>query len=179
MRGRLAMAFVACAAAALCAGAGPQASSLDLSAKARAEIVRAHNAWRSRVGVRPVRWSAELAAGAERWAVNLARRGCKLSHSSDDAGENLFWAGPVTATGREPAVNPLTPAMVVASWGAESRFYSHARNSCAQGMKCGHYVQIVWSRTTEIGCGASICRDRGQVWVCRYRPAVVEGKPPY
>jgi len=179
MRGRVLMPLVACAAVAVCAGAGPQAPSLDLSAGERAEIVRAHNEWRARVGVRPVRWSAELAAGAERWAVNLARRGCRLSHSSEDAGENLFWASPVKATGREPAVNPLTPTMVVDSWGAESQFYSYARNSCARGKKCGHYVQIVWSATTEIGCGASICRDRGQVWVCRYRPGVMDGKRPY
>jgi len=174
------MALAACVAAAVCAGAGPQAQPLSFSAEERAETVRAHNAWRARVGVLPVRWSPELAGNATRWSIALARRGCKLSHdSSADDGENLFWAGPLKATGEEPRVNPLTPKAVVDAWGAESEFYSHGRNRCARGKVCGHYVQIVWAATHEIGCGASTCGDRGQVWVCRYRPGVIHGKRPY
>lgn len=166
--------------AAVCAGAGPQASPPGLSKEERDAVVRAHNAWRARVGVRPVRWSAELAAGAGKWATRLARRGCQLSHDpSTEDGENLFWAGPLKADGRQAAVSPITPTEVVDAWGGEAADYSYARNACAAGRRCGHYLQIVWAPTREVGCGTVTCGDQGLLWVCRYRPGLVGGKRPY
>lgn len=172
------LAVVACAAAAVCTGAGPQAWPKGLSAAQRAEIVDAHNAWRARVGVKPLRWSGDLAADAERWAARLASRGCRLSHDSKTAdGENLFWVSGVE--GRERPLDPLDPGEVVDTWGEESRFYSYQRNACARGKACGHYVQMVWDETREVGCAYSVCRDLGQIWVCRYRPAWSGTRRPY
>jgi len=173
------LAVMASGAAALGVGAVERALPRQLSDAERAEIVQAHNARRSRVGVRPVRWSGELEADAERWASNLARRGCRLSHDSrSDDGENLFWTSAVEA-GRERRLNPVTPTAVVEYWGAEAQFYSYERNRCARGKKCGHYLQMVWDSTREIGCAAATCSDLGQVWVCRYRPGRVGNRRPY
>ena len=38
----------------------------------------------------------------------------------------------------------------------------------------GHFTQIVWKSTTQIGCGRATCNINGQMgthWVCRYAPA--------
>jgi PadR family transcriptional regulator len=34
---------------------------------------------------------------------------------------------------------------------------------------CGHYTQIVWSNTREVGCGVARDSNR-EVWVCNYNP---------
>jgi len=158
----------------------PQGTALPLARSGIDEFLRAHNAWRSRVGVRPVRWSARLAADAQAWADVLAGRGCRLEHAgSIDEGENLFFAGPLRAQGREGAVAPFTPTEIVDAWGGEAKDYSYARNACVAGRRCAHYVQIVWRTTEEIGCAGAVCANRGQIWVCRYRPGSIEGKLPY
>jgi pathogenesis-related protein 1 len=42
--------------------------------------------------------------------------------------------------------------------------------SCASNRQCGHYTQMVWPSTEDLGCGMSVCPTLGQVWVCHYRP---------
>jgi len=151
-----------------------------LSAAQRAEIVGAHNAWRARVGTTPLVWSVELADRARRWAETLAGSGCGLQVSRGDAvGENLYWAGPVLRdTGRR--AEPITPAAVVDAWASEATDYSYGRNACARGKTCGHYTQIVWGSTREVGCATATCPDEGVVWVCNYWPAGnVRGQRPY
>jgi pathogenesis-related protein 1 len=69
---------------------------------------------------------------------------------------------------------------VVDAWAAEARNYSPRSNRCQPGRSCGHYTQIVWRATQEIGCGVAVCADLGQIWVCDYRPAGnVAGRRPY
>jgi pathogenesis-related protein 1 len=136
------------------------------------EIVRAHNRWRTRAGALPIRWSADLASQAGNRARQLASRGCRLEHGRlpGDVGENLFRAGPLRSAGRDDALMAVSPTDVVDAWGAESADYSPASGACAPGRQCGHYTQIVWPTTEEVGCGMAVCQSLGQVWVCRYRP---------
>jgi pathogenesis-related protein 1 len=44
---------------------------------------------------------------------------------------------------------------------------------------CGHYTQVVWKDSKEVGCAAYQCDDKSQVWVCQYKPAgnYVDQKP--
>jgi pathogenesis-related protein 1 len=131
----------------------------------------AHNEVRAQVGVRPVAWSTELAAYAQKWATNLAAHGCELAHRTDDAyGENLFWKmGTPGASVKE----------VVTSWAAEQSSYRHATNTCAAGSTCGHYTQLVWAKTIRIGCGRAACGNQ-EVWVCNYDPpGNFVGQAPY
>lgn len=146
----------------------------------RAEIVGAHNGWRARVGTAPLAWSVELGDRAQRWADTLARRGCRLQVSGGDAvGENLFAAGPLRPRTGQRA-EPVQPAAVVEAWAAEAADYSYGQNACAPGKTCGHYTQIVWKTTREVGCGMAACPDEGVVWVCNYWPAGnLRGQRPY
>ena len=66
---------------------------------------------------------------------------------------------------------------MVESWGSEIEFYNEANNTCDD--VCGHYTQIVWSNSTEVGCGMVTC-DGFDIWVCQYNPAGnVVGQRPY
>ena len=58
-------------------------------------------------------------------------------------------------------------AEVVGYWAAEARDYSYRANTC-RGM-CGHYTQLVWNDTREVGCAVASEPGR-EVWVCNYDP---------
>ena len=136
------------------------------------EMVNAHNAWRTRAGVLSLRWAADLAAQAQNRAVQLARQDCALEHGllPDDVGENLYRASALESDSGSRSFYAVLPAHVVDAWGAESADYSPASDTCTPGRQCGHYTQIVWPSTEEVGCGMAVCPSLGQVWVCRYRP---------
>ena len=174
MTGRVSrlVAFVAVGAVAVVAGC--KGADADGVTRAQAdEIVRAHNAWRRRAGVPSLRWAADLATRAQARAAYLAAHGCVMEHGPlpEDVGENLAYAGPLHTKGRKDEQFVVTPTEVVDTWGAESADYSAANATCAANRECGHYTQIVWTTTEEVGCGMSVCPTLGQIWVCNYRPA--------
>ena len=123
-----------------------------------------HNAARRAVGVPALRWDERLAAYA-RWYAAARAGDCKLEHSHgrDDYGENLF---------RGSGGAGWTPAAVVGAWVQESAIYDPASNSCrGGGGACGHYTQVVWRRTTAVGCAMAPCAGaRFTFAVCSYSP---------
>ena len=80
-------------------------------------ILDAHNKYRKAVGVKPLKWSHELAAYARAWGENLLKNGCKLEHRpyrgkwKQEYGENLYWT-----SGNRP-----TPWEAADSWGEEKK----------------------------------------------------------
>jgi hypothetical protein len=90
--------------------------------------------------------------------------GCFLQHSGGPNGENL--AAGTSGT--------LTPEGVAGMWYEESRHYSFARGGFS--MKTGHFTQVVWRATQELGCGRSSCNGL-DIFVCQYGPpGNVEGE---
>jgi len=139
----------------------PVPSSDDI----RGGILDAHSRARAAVGLPPLTWSSALAAHAQEWTDRLAStRSCGLEHRSGESssgyGENLFGSS-----------GPYEAAAVVDSWDSEKANFNAAANTCAAGAVCGHYTQIVWRNTTEVGCAVSACPDGSQVWACNYNPA--------
>lgn len=131
------------------------------------EMLAAHNDWRSQVEVPPLQWSAELADYAQAWANELSDRNAFEHRSNNSYGENLF-----TGSGRQ-----WSPTEVVNAWGSEVEDYNYATNQCS-GV-CGHYTQMVWRDTTQVGCGVARTADR-EVWVCNYNPpGNYVGEKPY
>jgi hypothetical protein len=97
----------------------------------------------------------------------LAANGQFVHSRNPNYGENLY----------EISGAPASPATVVNMWASEARSYDYTSNSCAA--VCGHYTQIVWSDTKEVGCAMarSVARE---VWVCEYSPpGNFVGKKPY
>lgn len=126
-------------------------------------ITAAHNQVRCNVDtaepIPPIAWSSQLAAVAQAYAEQLAAAGCNLNHSGGPYGENLFWGS-----------GSYAPDVVVEAWAGEVSCFSYAQfeNSCS--CTCGHYTQIVWRNSTQLGCGVGACPGGGQVWVCNYDP---------
>src|SRR5262249_2791101 len=147
------------------AGAGAQISQAQIE-----ELLRAHNRWRAEVGAPNLTWSSIVAASAQRWANQLAPG--RLEHDQrSEYGENLYWGSGVQ-----------TPTAAVDSWGSEKQklaYRGEAINN--QNFKCvGHYTQMVWRNSKELGCGIARGSDGSSTWVCRYNPGGnVLGAKPY
>jgi pathogenesis-related protein 1 len=121
------------------------------------KMLDAHNAVRRRVRTPPLVWSDRLAERARDWADTLLARGQFVHRPNGMYGENLF-----AITGAA-----ATPAQVVNEWAAELRDYDYRSNKCRD--VCGHYTQIIWAITRELGC--AVARGRGrEIWVCNYDP---------
>jgi pathogenesis-related protein 1 len=131
------------------------------------DMLAAHNAVRARIGIPPLTWSDKLAQHADTWAYVLLTRK-QFAHSPKPSyGENLFEIGGAAAS----------PAQVVREWAAESRDYDYKFNKC-RGV-CGHYTQVVWAATKEVGCAVAR-NSRLEIWVCNYDPpGNWIGKRPY
>jgi pathogenesis-related protein 1 len=121
------------------------------------EILALHNEVRARVGMPPLVWSNRLAARAEAWANHLLSRGEFEHRPNSPYGENLF----------EISGAPASPSQVIDSWASEARNYNYRSNRC-RGV-CGHYTQLVWRDTREVGCAVARHHDT-EVWVCNYDP---------
>lgn len=144
-------------------------------------MLEEHNTLRASVGAPELRWSDALARQATTWAATLKKSGCAMQHSRGQLGENLYWAS-ARKTGGRSIPQPITEKEVAASWAAEKQWYSRATNSCnaPPGKTCGHYTQMTWEATRELGCAKAICGDSSQIWVCNYAPAGnVAGQRPY
>ena len=156
-----------------------QASDVDPD-----EIIAAHNLWRRAVGVPPLAYSDDLAETAQSWADELAENhGCRMKHSKSGGqyGENIYWASATLWSDGRREEQDVGSRPVVDAWGKEKRDYDYGRNRCAKGRQCGHYTQLVWRQTTEVGCAVSVCGETlEQVWVCHYKPAGNwAGQKPY
>jgi len=137
------------------------------------QMLAAHNAARQEVGLPDLTWSPELATYAQAWANQLIAEGGNLRHRSPseqtlrNVGENLSGSRSSAAGGALQ-----NPARAVAGWVAEKVDYDYASNRCAPGKVCGHYTQMIWRETTEVGCGVARNADQtSEVWVCNYSPA--------
>ena len=87
----------------------------------------------------------------------------------NDYGENLYWSYNKSPDSK----------MVVDAWGSEIKDYDYATNTCNPNKVCGHYTQVVWRDTKEVGCGVAYC-GKEQVWVCNYSPpGNFVGQKPY
>ncbi|MEZ5477454.1 MAG: CAP domain-containing protein [Thiolinea sp.] len=141
-------------------------------------MLAAHNQVRASHRLPALRWSRPLADFATQWAGHLAQRNaCQMRHrpqaqlAAYNYGENLFWMSPLSWSDGRVEVGYVSAAQVVQDWASEQRDYDYRRNRCRWGRMCGHYTQIVWRDTQEVGCGFSVCPDGGQIWACNYAPA--------
>lgn len=140
--------------------------ALSCSAQSTAWLEE-HNAVRAKLNLPPLKWSEQLAARAQDWADTLLARGEFVHRPKSPYGENLFAVEGARAS----------PKDVVDAWASESRDYDYRTNKCRK--VCGHYTQLVWASTKEVGCGVARGARR-EVWVCNYDPpGNYVGKRPY
>ncbi len=132
---------------------------ITLTPAQKQEFIDAHNRWRADVGVPPLKWNENLENYAAEWAVINGKKGCKMVHRDKSPyGENLYWSSGMS----------FSPKGSVDSWGSEIKDYNHEPVGQEKAM-VGHYTQIVWRTTTEVGCAAFKCGSALLV-VCNYNP---------
>ena len=124
-------------------------------------LLAQHNAWRAQYEMSPLVWDKGVAAVAQTWAERLAAAGIFEHRQGGSYGENI-WSG---TAGKFPI------ASVVDRWGNERDDYDMNSNTCAEGKVCGHFTQVVWWNTTNLGCGKATGADGNDVLVCNYDPA--------
>jgi hypothetical protein len=124
-------------------------------------ILAAHNSYRAQVGVPPLQWSGSLAASAQDWADHLAATGT-LVHSG--SGENLA----------EATAGALSLTQLVDMWGNEKQYFKEGTfpdvSTTGNWEDVGHYTQVVWRNTTEVGGGVASGQGNDFL-VCHYNPA--------
>jgi len=119
------------------------------------------------VPIPPLAWSDELALSAQAWADHLKNdRKCKLEHSDTRNGENL-------AGGKG-----LDAKYAVKLWENEGKNFRWVP-VYEFDIPSGHYSQVVWRKTTLVGCARVSC-GRTVTIVCQYSPPGNHiGKSPY
>lgn len=143
-------------------------TNLEIHNEMRANVVPAASP-----SLAPLLWSPQVANAAQAHANR-----CVWAHSGVSAyGENLFArSGWLSIEGA-----------AAATWAEEAADYNYSTNRCASGQQCGHYTQMIWGSTSELGCGTQQCSS-GSPWgtgawtivVCNYRArGNVAGQRPY
>lgn len=120
--------------------------------------VDAHNRYRAKHCAAPLTWSKKLADIAQKWANTLKAKGCAFEHSPGAKyGENL-------AGGTSGA---LDPEGATAMWYDEIKKYNFKKGGFS--METGHFTQVVWTTTKQVGCGQVTCKGM-DIYVCNYDP---------
>ena len=177
MAGMRSLRYLAGMVLAGCASQGPdrvvERRTTDAHAERGAALLRSvmldgHARERQAAGVPPLVWDDTLAAHALAYAQEMARTG-RFAHAEQPQGpgregENL-WTGTRDA---------YAYAEVFGYWAAEKRDFVNgatpAFSRTGRWQDVAHYAQIVWRRSTRMGCAmASGASD--DYLVCRYSPA--------
>ncbi len=147
----------------------------NLSAKEVQQLIGLHNKVRADVGVVPLTWSKKLAIYSQEWANNLASIDCDLRHRprsgkwKQEYGENLF----IGTSGYYGVAD------AVKSWESEKIYYQGQTLDSSNYHDSGHYTQVVWKTTEQIGCAKAECNGN-LIVVCNYNPpGNVLGQRPY
>ncbi|KAL6210011.1 hypothetical protein ACLB2K_020949 [Fragaria x ananassa] len=105
---------------------------------------------------------------AQRYA-NSHSGDCNLVHSNGPYGESLAKSS-----------GDLSGTSAVNLWVGEKAYYNYNSNTCASGMVCGHYTQVVWRKSVRVGCARVKCMNGGTFIGCNYDPpGNYAGEKPY
>lgn len=147
----------------------PATIGSKLSADEVKTLLTLHNQSRTEVGVSGLSWSSDAAAYIQNWVDQLAATSCNLQHRQPNQyGENLFMGSMGYGVGD-----------AVKAWDNEKKAYNGAPISPNNFSGIGHYTQMVWRSTTQVGCAKASCN--GMVIIgCNYDPpGNMIGQKPY
>ena len=138
-----------------------------LSASEIEQILAAHNKVREQYKLPTLTWDCKLANFAQEWAT----RGLAEHREYCNFGESIFVS----------SMESLVPDLPVKTWLNEGQFWNNQAGTCQAGKMCNHFTQLVWKRTTQVGCGINthLSGRWKTMLVCNYNPAGNTPGPAY
>ena len=141
--------------------------------KDKLSALQVHNDARKEVGVAPLVWSEKLEQQALKYAKQIARTN-NYEHSNTKDGENLAMFYEYEESNKVKTYiyseTPLYDASV--AWYDEIKDYKYSKIKRYRiGPKIGHYTQMVWKDTKEVGIASAISKNGKVYVVARYYPA--------
>ena len=100
-------------------------------------------------------WSAQVAASAQQWASHCPVNNVLAHENQQTFGENIAFG---TGWSAQSAAD---------AWYGEIRNYNFNVPVYTRNPAVGHFTQMVWRTTTQLGCGMMACGSNNY-WVCRY-----------
>lgn len=149
------------------------------------KALKIHNDARKEVGTSPLLWSEKLEKQAHFYAKILARKDQKkrMQHSQTNDGENLTYSyGYEKLKGKITPIYSKTPLSdASAGWYEEKKDYKYSKiKRIRVGPPIGHYTQMVWKDTKEVGISYAISKSGSVYVVARYYPpGNYSGEYPY
>ncbi|MGC4103573.1 CAP family protein [Ferruginibacter sp.] len=141
----------------------------NIKSKDAEAILAHHNKVRAEVGAPALAWSRSLSAYAQKWADHLAALDNGTLEHRDVSGENgkiygenLFW-------GSSAAAYP--PVQASYNWYDEKKMYKYRKLNGSNWHKTGHYTQMIWKTTQEMGVGVAVSASGAVIVVANYYPA--------
>lgn len=126
------------------------------------EFLKAHNEYRKKHGVSPLELNKKLCKYAEEWAKTLIKKGQMEHREQNDYGENIFYAW------------SSDPNFVVSGRDAVDKWYSeikdHKFGKEPTNLGTGHFTQVIWEDTKEVGVGIARSKDGHVYVVANYSP---------
>ena len=117
--------------------------------------VQSHNSRRCLHGASDLEWSESVENSAQTWANQ-----CDFNHENQNTyGENLY-AG---------SANPTSEQVLTGWYNDEIGSYDYGNPGFSS--TTGHFTAVIWSVTSEVGCGICTTGSTYQyIVVCRYNP---------
>lgn len=116
-------------------------------------ILNSTNVYRSEHNASDVTWNETLADFASDYLDDV--EDCAFEHSGGPYGENL-------------AIGYPNATASVEGWGEERDKYKFGNPGFTHDT--GHFTQLVWKNTTDVGCDRKLCGEKGWYLVCEYWP---------
>ncbi|XP_051892721.1 LOW QUALITY PROTEIN: uncharacterized protein glipr2 [Pristis pectinata] len=147
---------------------GTPTSTGEASGKFPEQLLKSVNEYRVNHGAQPLALSSQISKDAEKWAKHLVTSKT-LKHSDTSYGEHLYQQGPagLQVTGKE----------VAESWYDEIKKYDFSSPGFQKN--CGHFTQLVWRDSKEMGVGLASDGKGLTVVVAQFNPAGNITNPGY
>ncbi|XP_075435364.1 Golgi-associated plant pathogenesis-related protein 1-like [Ascaphus truei] len=119
------------------------ASNADDMSQFEQDFLASHNTYRENHGAPPLELNRDICNSAQKWADYLLSIHT-MKHSGGQYGENLYMMN-------NPNANELAGNVAVDAWYNEITDYDF--NNPGFSSTTGHFTQVVWKASSEVGVG--------------------------